>query len=176
MSNIVTISDFARIKGCTVEAVSKAIKAGRLKDAVIRGMGRYPKLDADIAEREWAQNTRPRTHDIDDRPAPTDAVGDPAAIGASYAESRAKREAYEAELARLKVQKELEQLVDADEVKRAAFRVARQVRDGLLNIPDRIAAELAAETDAFAVHRMLTDEIRKVLSDTALAVEGGDNG
>ena len=41
------------------------------------------------------------------------------------------------------------------------------VRDAMLNIPDRIASELAAETDQFEIHRLLTVEIRRALG-TAL--------
>ncbi len=45
--------------------------------------------------------------------------------------------------------------------------VARMVRDAMLNIADRIASELAAETDQFEIHRLLTVEIRRALG-TAL--------
>jgi len=41
------------------------------------------------------------------------------------------------------------------------------VRDSLLNIPDRLAATLAAETDADNVHQTLTVEIRKALDELA---------
>ncbi|MFM7621490.1 MAG: hypothetical protein ACKO57_00730, partial [Alphaproteobacteria bacterium] len=51
----------------------------------------------------------------------------------------------------------------ADEVRIAAFRRARIVRDGMLNLPDRLAAVLAAEHDATKVHTLLTTEIRTVL-------------
>jgi hypothetical protein len=36
----------------------------------------------------------------------------------------------------------------------------------MLNIPDRVSAELASMSDQFEIHRFLTDEIRKVLSST----------
>jgi hypothetical protein len=41
------------------------------------------------------------------------------------------------------------------------------VRDNLLNIPDRLAATLAAEMDAEKVHQMMTVEIRKALDELA---------
>jgi hypothetical protein len=49
----------------------------------------------------------------------------------------------------------------------AAFTKARTVRDNLLNIPDRLAATLAAEADVDKVHQMLTGEIRKALDELA---------
>ena len=44
-------------------------------------------------------------------------------------------------------------------------RTARQVRDSLLNLPDRLAAELAAETNQFKVHQRLVKEIRRALEE-----------
>ncbi len=55
------------------------------------------------------------------------------------------------------------QLIDASEAKREAYRCARAVRDAFLNIPDRLAAELAAEPDAARVHFRLDGEIRQAL-------------
>ena len=63
--------------------------------------------------------------------------------------------------------------VDADEVKVAAFNKARIVRDGLLNIPDRLAALLAAESDEHKVHKLLASEIRAVLEEQSGGAERG---
>jgi hypothetical protein len=49
----------------------------------------------------------------------------------------------------------------------AAFTKGRTARDNLLNIPDRLAAQLAAESDADKVHQILTGEIRKALDELA---------
>jgi hypothetical protein len=65
-------------------------------------------------------------------------------------------------------------LVNAEEVRRSAFKLARQARDGMLNIADRVAADLAAETDAFKVHARLTKEIREALSALALVADESD--
>jgi hypothetical protein len=46
--------------------------------------------------------------------------------------------------------------------------VARIVRDSMLNIPDRVAAELAAETDPFKVQQRLSAEIRLALIELKL--------
>lgn len=87
----------------------------------------------------------------------------------SLAQSRAVREAYQARLAKLEYEKAIGKVIDADAVKVDAFKVARQVRDGLLNIPDRVAAELAAEMDPGRVHDRLYREIRTALSALAAA-------
>ena len=49
----------------------------------------------------------------------------------------------------------------------AAFNKFRQFRDAMLNIPDRVAAMLAAETDAAKCYEILATEIRKALNEFA---------
>lgn len=162
----VTLSDFARQKRVSLDAVTKAIKDGRLRESVVKTQGRYPRLLPDVAMREWGENTSPALQ-RNQEPADT---GD---APASFAESRAKREHYQAELARLELEAKQGALIPADDVKKQAFTAARQVRDQMLNLPDRLAAELAACSDQFEVHRLLTGEIRKAL-ETALSSDAAD--
>ncbi len=78
-------------------------------------------------------------------------------------ESRARREHYQAELAKLEVDHRRGELVAADAVKKEAFSTAKTVREALINIPDRVANLLAAENDASAIHMALTQEITQAL-------------
>lgn len=99
---------------------------------------------------------------------PTPKVGQPEApeaVPVTYADFRKQRERYQAELSRLEYEEKSGSLVSAEEVRREAFRLGRVVRDSLLNIPDRLAAELAGMTNQFQVHRRLTDEIRSALTE-----------
>ena len=100
-------------------------------------------------------------------PVAPSAPGGPAAP--SIAASRAVKEAFLARQAKLDYERAIGKVVDADSVKVEAFKLARQVRDGLLNIPDRVAAELAAEMDPGRVHDRLYREIRTALSALAAA-------
>jgi hypothetical protein len=84
-------------------------------------------------------------------------------------ESRARREHYQAELAKLEVDHRRNELVAADAVKKEAFSVAKTVREALINIPDRVANLLAAESDATAIHMTLTEEITQALQGLANA-------
>jgi len=72
-----------------------------------------------------------------------------------------------ARLAKIEFEEKTAKLISRDEVQVAAFTKARTVRDSLLNIPDRLAATLAAESEAEKVHQMLTVEIRKALDELA---------
>lgn len=57
------------------------------------------------------------------------------------------------------------ELVEAAAVERDAYKTARATRDRLLNVPDRVATLIAAETDPAAVHTLLSTEIRLALQD-----------
>lgn len=78
-------------------------------------------------------------------------------------DSRARREHYLAEKARLDALQGRKELLPADQVKAEAFALARGLRDGLMRLADRVAPTLAATADARQVHHLLTEEIRVAL-------------
>jgi hypothetical protein len=174
------------MRGVSGEAVRKAVSSGRLSRSVVYDAKGRPSIDPDLAAGEWEAATHP-THGgkraepaapprptpvaapapapQEDEPRPT-----PSGAAATFAQSRAIKEAYLARLAKLEFEEKSGVLVKADAVKNEAFKVARLVRDAMLNIPDRVSSELAADADPFVVHRKLTLEIRKALEGL-----GGDN-
>jgi hypothetical protein len=85
-------------------------------------------------------------------PPPPPAPADTSAV--SYTKARTAREAYNAQLARLEYEERSGKLVNADEVRAEAFKLARTVRDAMMNIPDRISAELVGQTDARDIHAL----------------------
>ncbi|ODP33084.1 terminase small subunit [Pandoraea sp. ISTKB] len=91
------------------------------------------------------------------------------------------REQREKELA-LAAQRDREQaegkLVDAETVRRARFELARQVRDRLLTLPERVHKQVAAESDPLTVLLMLDEEVRDCLRQlvTEIAGTGGEDG
>ena len=143
---------YARHRGISLAAVQKAIKAGRIRTTA------DGKIDAELADQEWERNTNYGA---------SPATGEASVSGPSYAQSRAIREAYLARLAKIEYEERLGKLINRDEVQVAAFNKFRVFRDGMLNIPDRVAAVLAAETDTRKVHESLTVEIRKALNEFA---------
>ena len=80
-----------------------------------------------------------------------------------FNESRTRREHYLAEKVRLEVQTLQGELVSAADVKAAAFKKGRAVRDSIMAIPDRLAAQLAGTTDTRLCHQLLTEELRVAL-------------
>lgn len=80
-----------------------------------------------------------------------------------YYVSRARREAAEASRAELALAELQGELVRAADVRASLARRAAAFREGLLQIADRLAAVLAAETDQARVHELLSGEIRTTL-------------
>ena len=146
---------YAQHRGVSHKAVQKAIESGRVP---VLPDGR---IESDVADEQWDRNTREH--------APFSGQDDDGSgFGATqYSKARAVREHYQARLAKLEYEERVGSLVSKDEVRVAAFNKTRQFRDAMLNIPDRLAAMLAAEPDAAKCYEILTTEIRKALNDFA---------
>lgn len=84
-----------------------------------------------------------------------------------FIESQARREMFKANLTELEYLEQVGKLIPAEEVDREWFELARLVRDTMLNIPARIADQLAHETDQRKVQDMLEAEIYQALEAIA---------
>lgn len=170
----ITLTAYAKTKGVSVEAVSKAVRVGRLSRSVVFDAKNRPRVIPDLADAEWSANTDsaqqrvPAVPPPRPEPEPESAPARDEPKTATFQQARTLREAYMARLAKLEFDEKSGLLVKADAVKNEAFRVARIVRDSLLNIPDRVAGELANETNQFKIHQRLTEEIRRALEDMKL--------
>jgi hypothetical protein len=80
-----------------------------------------------------------------------------------FSKNQAKREHYKAEIARLEYEERIKKLVRVDLVEAEWFRLARLIRDAVLNVPARVAGILAAESDQHKVHGILEKELRQAL-------------
>jgi hypothetical protein len=153
--------------------VLKAIRSGRIQ--------RRPdgKIDSDLADLDWVANTNPDKpkNSVTGEPKRRRAADEPSApifshksngsgrITGGYAAARAIRESFEARLKQLEFEVRQGKLVNAEEVRHAAFNCARRTRDLLLAIPDRLGAMLAAESDVKECRRILTEEITRVCEE-----------
>ena len=176
MKTILNATEYARHRGVSTTAVTLAVKSERLKESVVRD-GKSYLINVEIADREWSANTdytrlpragskRSQAAAVKADPIATD---DEIADGAipDFSDSRAKREHHQAGIAELEHRKLAGELVPKSDVERDSFKAARRVRDAMLNVPDRISADLAAITDPFEVHARLTAEIRDALISAA---------
>jgi hypothetical protein len=155
------------LRGTSHVAVLKAIESGRLTEPAVRKDGKHWRIDATLADAQWAGNTS-RIPDDDPTPPelpppPNTRQPHPAGGGPSLAEAKRARAVYEAELTRLELMKEKRELILADDVKQEASRLAKQVRDLLLMIPTRNAAKVATMQDQEEVRSLLQSEIESAL-------------
>jgi hypothetical protein len=173
----ITTRDFARIVGAPQPDVVKAMATGRLSKSIKRDAdGRRYIADAELAQKEWkAGAAKPPPKEASSSDRPRRRRPEPHTLTEAQLQVSIERER------KLRLENDVRegQLLEASQAKRRSFELARTVRDALLNIPDRVAAELAAEADASKVHARLDDEIRKALvslSETLSAEPGAGDG
>lgn len=170
----VTLTAYAKNKGVSTEAVSKAVRVGRLSKSVVFDAKSRPRVIPELADQEWVANTDSAQQRVPvvapprPEPEPEQPVARDEPKTATFQQARTLREAYMARLAKLEFDEKSGLLVKAEAVKNEAFKVARIVRDNMLNIPDRVSGELANETNQFKIHQRLTAEIRRALEDMKL--------
>ncbi len=169
-SQLISQAEYARRRGVSRQYVGQMVAKG-----VIRLSNR--KVDPDQADaalasvREPARPERKTTSKTGATPTPevhtseTPSLPHSGDLPTLLLKTRIKSEVEKAKLLEIKARVEAGKYVDADEVKAAAFNSARVVRDALLNIPERLAAVLAAENDESRIHALLHTEIRSALED-----------
>lgn len=161
----ITFADLAKLKGVSRSAVSQRRQTGILKDAIVKVNGREL-LNKDEAVRLWDQNSVPAPSPIT---AQTKKELKKQVDGMSADEipdfniSRAKKEFYTAELARIQVEQQKKELISAKEVEKKSFEMAVAIREAFLTLPDRVSNLFASETDASAIDSVMRQEIHSCL-------------
>ncbi len=155
---IMSLRGYAGHRGVALSAVQKAISSGRVSTLP------DGRIDSELADVEWERNTTRYAPAVTRRGQEDEGE----AFGASqYTKARTVREHYQARLAKIEYEERVAKLVPKDEVQVAAFNKFRQFRDHMLNIPDRVAAMVAAETEAAKCYEILATEIRRALNEFA---------
>ncbi len=183
---------YAKRVGVSVEAVSKAVTSGRLSASVVRDERGAPKIgDVELADREWAANTRPRVDyppvapppdaaapppkpspkpdaasRARARPAPTSPqpIGDVPDYNVSRAMREAhaaRREAAMADRAELEVAEMRGDLVSVDAARADVTDIFKRLRTKLLALPSRTAQRLPSL--AHQIVPVLDELIREAL-------------
>lgn len=162
MPTLVSVKQYAAMRGVTRQAVTKAARAGRI--VLHNGMVNPEEADAD-----WSRNSvhmrksgggRPRRDSGPPPESPNVLQGIP-----SLATSNAMRTAWLARLARLDYERRSGKLVELDLVRRHAFESARRARDLLMAIPDRAAPLITGLSDQAEVHRIIREEVERAVQE-----------
>jgi hypothetical protein len=162
--SLMNSKDFAAHRGVSPMAVSKWLKSGVLGAVgdAFQKSGRLYLIDSEKADVLLEVNkkvTMQQTLPLEGKdPAKKD-------LRHSYNSARTTDAQYSALLRKLEYEIKTGTYVFAEEVKRGAFNAARSVRDSLLNIPDRVAQILAAESDPVAINGLLAVELHKALEN-----------
>lgn len=180
-----SIRAYARHRGVSHTAVSKAIQAGRIT------LGADGKINPEVADAQWERNTLPSQNLGNSGGNPSGNLGgnpkkttaqvstraevarevattiEPRTSGPDYQTSRAIREAYAARLAKLEYEERSGQLVSKNEVEVKSFQLARQLRERIQQIPRKVApqivAAVVANPDPGEVEELLDEAIREAL-------------
>jgi hypothetical protein len=153
--SLISQAEWARRQGFSKQYVGKLISEGKIK--LVNGM-----IDEQTAN---SVLTRQRDPNL-----PLQRKG-----GGTYEQrnemhdllvkTKLKNEIERGKLLEAKVKSEMGELVSAEKVRNAMFAKGRIIRDGMMNIPDRISSLLANENDAAKIHEILSKEIREVLTE-----------
>lgn len=79
--------------------------------------------------------------------------------------TKLKNEIERGKLLEARVKAETGELAPLEQVRNVFYSKARVVRDGILNIPDRISSLMATTNDEAKIHEILTHEFRVVLEE-----------
>lgn len=161
---LISMAELAMLKNVSRQAVSKKIKTGKLDGAIVNHNGKK-KVNKEEAFRLWDLQAPP-SKDTTVRKQLKEEIDLKSENDIpSYGESKAKREYFLAELAKLDVEQKREQLIDVEIAKKSGFAKGRAIRESLLNIADRLAHQIAGEDDPGAIHKILTEEHREALEN-----------
>jgi hypothetical protein len=175
--SLLSVSAYARHRGCDEKAVRKAIAENRIS-AQTSPSGRKL-IDPEVADIQWARNTRARigsgegahvsanggdllsgapgagASDAGAAPAPA-----PAPDG--YTAARARTEQANASMAELQLAKLRGEVREVVDIARGGFDIARQLRDAMDSSVNTLAADLAQLDSADACANLLRRHNRTI--------------
>ena len=163
---LITMSELATLKNVSRTAVSKKIKTGKLEGAIVNHNGRKL-VNKEEAFRLWDLQAPPSKDTNVRKKLKQEIDSKTVEEIPSYGESKAKREYFLAELAKIDVEQKKEQVIDVEIITKSAFAKGRAIRASLENIADRLSHHLAGEDNPRAIHKILTEEHREALENLA---------
>jgi hypothetical protein len=168
------LREYARHRGCHLKAVQRAIASGRITREA------DGKIESAQADCDWEKNTNhamARCHKVGHRARITDMKAtdaesalielEGAAGDLNLGNGRIVKEIYKAKLLELEYDARVRSLVAKCDVEIAAFTRFHVLRDAIMDVPKRLAAQLAVENNVNAVHELLEQEFRMVLEQFA---------
>ena len=163
---LITMAELATLKNVSRTAVSKKIKSGKLEGAIVNHNGRKL-VNKEEAFRLWDLQAPPSKDTNVRKKLKEEIASKTVEEIPSYGESKAKREYFLAELAKIDVEQKKEQVIDVEIITKSAFAKGRAIRASLENIADRLSHQLAGEDNPSVIYKILTEEHREALENLA---------
>lgn len=183
----VSISELARLKGKSKQAISKRVK--RLVESQAletrSGEGGEVLVNRVAFDRAVGENTDPaqllRNPGLEiaaTAPAPVSQAGgadDGQPKSRGYLQHKETSAAYQAENDRLDLEERLGRTCDRADVEARTFNVFRRLRDRLLSLPSICAPRVANAVDERAARLIIDEEVRKLLDALANDLDRPDD-
>jgi len=163
---LISLAELAMLKNVSRAAVTKKIKSGKLEGAVVNHNGKK-KVNKEEAFRLWDLQAPPSKDTTVKKQLKQEINAKSIEEIPNYGESKAKREHFLAELARLDVEQKKNELILVSDITKSSFEVGRAIRESLFNLADRLSNQIAGETDPQIIHKLLTEEHRVALEQLA---------
>lgn len=160
---LISKSAFAAMMNVSPAAVTKAIKEGRMTVVI---EGDKEKIDPAVAQIQWDKNTRSRANNVTAKPETAKSNNE-----SNLWDARTSREEAEAAMAQLRLAEMRNSLIRVDLVKAVFGSAFAAARESLMQIPSRIAATLAAESDPQKIQIAVGDAIHAALESLSKAPE-----
>lgn len=173
------LREYARHRGCAVSAVSKAIDENRIS-VILDDKGRKC-IDPEVADIQWAKNTRARADSarpgasspagegdggaeaLETPPAPENQAD--AAAKTAYTDYRAQTELETLRQKRRENMAAEAKLADVVQLRRAVFDAFRLLRDRAMAVAQRAAPRCIGLSDARDIERVIDEEQRRAFAD-----------
>jgi hypothetical protein len=180
-----TVKEYAEQIGRTRQYINKLINKGKISEGSTNQVGRTRYIDSDKADHDIKNNishvnkkpvkqsetwklgnseTRKPKKDITENDK-KDVIKSAGLTIVALAEAQKLKENYIAALKKIELKEKQGEYLKKDDVEKEAFNISRLIRDAVLNIPDRISAELASITDVHLISEKLTQELTAALED-----------
>jgi len=177
MSTLLSIREYARRKGCSDTAVHKAIKAEKIVKGVDYTNPKRPKINPDIADKEWSAFKDPdyrrrarngkEIFEEEVKPSePVETATNPR-TDTSLAAAKRAQAVYKAKILELEMKQKQGSLVDRDQVYKALFAAGQEVRSALQAVPDRFIDNILAARSRNEAHSILSNAIADALEKLA---------
>jgi len=158
-------AEYARHRGCSAMAVSKAVKAGRISI-------RDGQIDPAVADQEWARNTRVNPNEHQKKPEKPNlgairVDSEEQAPPGSMAQAQLLHETAKARKAVLEAERMEGKYAELSQVKRAAGALVSAAKMRLRAIGNKLAPELAMDSNPAAIQAKVEAEIDEALAELA---------